>query len=211
MGRITVTGSAKKEFMPDKCRVSINIDSRKRKASEASKATGDRCELLLAELKKIGISPDKLEVSSDSIQRYTAYDSNKITYESSRQITACVDANIKAVNAVRGIIENGFDSVTLETNYYLSNADELRKELLKDAIADARSKAELMALATGCSITGIASANITDDPYDYYPLVDYASARMSVDGIDESRPLSNELTIDKITLSAVVKVVWRIE
>ena len=211
MGKITVMGNAKKDFMPDKCRVSLNITSRKRKASEASKAVGDQCELLLAKLKEIGISPDALEISDDSIERHTAYDSDKITFESNRQITACMDADIKGVNVVRSIIENGFDNVTLDTNYYLSNENELRKELLKDAIADARSKADLIAAAAGCSITGLISANAAEDPYGYHTLMEDDCRSIMVSGIDESRPLSNELTIDKIRLSAIVKVIWRVD
>ena len=62
---------------------------------------------------------------------------------------------MKIVNAIRALIETGFEDVTFVTKYTISNESELHKELLKEAIADSRSKAELLAESMGLKISAM--------------------------------------------------------
>ena len=213
MGKIMVVGKAERDYEADRCTIQLNISTIRDTAAEASSVSGEQCELLLSKLQDAGISPDQAEIREDAIDARIIYrqDTELTRYESRKCLRLFTEADMKTVNAIRGIIEEGFENVSFSTAYSVSNEAELNKELLTEAIADAREKAELLAGSMGHRIIGVDTANLSgeDDVYDMtlndeQPAVMYGMAK-------NSRALTDQLKPGRITLNARVKITWLLD
>ena len=212
MGKITVLGKAERLYEPDRCEIKLVISVKRNTASEASKVTGDQCELLLSKLKELGVSPENVEVSSDRIDKRSDYHSNETYYVSERSLSLKTSAEVKAVNAVRSVIETGFKDVSISTYYSVSNEDEINKQLFKEAVTDSRSKAEFLAETMGYHVTGIDSANLDGSERIYNASMEYMEQETSrLESCERERSLSNMLKVSQNTLNAEVEIVWVIE
>ena len=213
MGKIMVVGQAEHEYSPDICRIDLNFEITRKTASEASNVCTERCEQLLKKLKEeLGIDPSSIEQYSDRISRESDYHSNEVYYESRKSMCLYIPTNMRIVNTIRSIIGMGFEDVSFSTNYMVSNEEELNKELLKEAIADSRGRAELLAESMGLKITGVDSADLSgkEDVYDLTEESERGLVRykMSADGANS---FSDQLKPEQIELSSKVKIVWLVE
>ena len=93
----------------------------------------------------------------------------------------------------------------------ISNEREIHKELLKEAVADSRAQAEYFSKLMGQKIIGIETANISDgDDYDD-PIDPVRMYRRCLCDESSKRPLSDNLSIEKLKLDAEVNIVWLID
>ena len=209
MGKIMVVGKAEREYEANECSINLEIEVSRQTSSEASKVSSEQCEALLSKLQdELGINPSSVEIHYDRIDKRSSYNSNEISYESKKSLWLHIPADMKLVNAIRHIIETGFDDVSFTALYSVSNEAVLNKELFKEAIADSRAKADFLAESMGLKITGIDSANLSGDE-DVYDLteepVEIVRYLMSAAGASS---LSDQLKPNQVELSAEVKIVW---
>lgn len=209
MGKIMVVGKAEREYEANECSINLEIEVSRQTSSEASKVSSEQCEALLSKLQdELGINPSSIEIHYDRIDKRSSYKSNEISYESKKSFWLHIPADMKLVNAIRHIIETGFDDVSFTALYSVSNEAALNKELFKEAIADSRAKADFLAESMGLKITGIDSANLSGDE-DVYDLteepVEIVRYKMSAAGASS---LSDQLKPNQVELSAEVKIVW---
>lgn len=209
MGKIMVVGKAEREYEANECNINLEIEVSRQTSSEASKVSSEQCEALLSKLQdELGINPSSIEIHYDRIDKRSSYKSNEISYESKKSLWLHIPADMKLVNAIRHIIETGFDDVSFTALYSVSNEAALNKELFKEAIADSRAKADFLAESMGLKITGIDSANLSGDE-DVYDLteepVEIVRYKMSAAGASS---LSDQLKPNQVELSAEVKIVW---
>ena len=209
MGKIMVVGKAEREYEANECSINLEIEVSRQTSSEASKVSSEQCEALLSKLQdELGINPSSVEIHYDRIDKRSSYKSNEISYESKKSLWLHIPADMKLVNAIRHIIETGFDDVSFTALYSVSNEAALNKELFKEAIADSRAKADFLAESMGLKITGIDSANLSGDE-DVYDLteepVEIVRYLMSAAGASS---LSDQLKPNQVELSAEVKIVW---
>ena len=209
MGKIMVVGKAEREYEANECSINLEIEVSRQTSSEASKVSSEQCEALLSKLQdELGINPSSVEIHYDRIDKRSSYNSNEISYESKKSLWLHIPADMKLVNAIRHIIETGFDDVSFTALYSVSNEAVLNKELFKEAIADSRAKADFLAESMGLKITGIDSANLSGDE-DVYDLteepVEIVRYKMSAAGASS---LSDQLKPNQVELSAEVKIVW---
>ena len=211
MGKIMVIGKAEKEYTADLCDVFLEIEVSRKTSVEASRASTKQCEQLLKELKELGIDPSEIEISWDSIEKRSSYNSNEISYESKKCLDLRIPADMKLINSIRDIIETGFEDVSFGTRFAVSNEAELKRDLLKEAISDSRSKAKLLADSMDLKIVGIDSANLSGDD-DVYDLTDEEQADLvrykRCYGAGDIHMLTDLLTPDKVEIDAEVKIVW---
>ena len=209
MGKIMVVGKAEREYEANECNINLEIEVSRQTSSEASKVSSEQCEALLSKLQdELGINPSSIEIHYDRIDKRSSYNSNEISYESKKSLWLHIPADMKLVNAIRHIIETGFDDVSFTALYSISNEAVLNKELFKEAIADSRAKADFLAESMGLKITDIDSANLSGDE-DVYDLteepVEIVRYKMSAAGASS---LSDQLKPNQVELSAEVKIVW---
>ncbi len=182
-------------------------------AAEASKALSEQCEALLAKLKELGIEPDSIRIQNDRTERKSRYKTDEILYESNKDLWIEIPVEMKLINMIRGIVEDGFKNVSFLTFYSISNENELKEQLMKEAVSNSRAKAELLASAIGQRIIGVDSANLSGDE-DVCFLADDRDEEEEVYYMcqENSRyPLSDKLTPHEETVDTTVKIVWIIE
>ncbi len=221
MGKIMVTTRAEHNYEPDRCRLSLSVETKEKTAQKASASCREQCEQLLSKLSEIGFSPENIELTDDKIDERTDYKTDAVSYVSKRTLRLDTAADVRIANAVRDLIEEVADEVGLSTSYYLSNEDELRKELLKEAIAASRAKAELLAASENAKILGIYTANldgtekildITDEDDDEDDEDGDGDGFLSIMSISSEKPdnLSDKLKPGSTHLKAEIKIVWLI-
>ena len=213
MGKIMVTGKAEKEYAPDQCNIDLEVEVERKTSVEASRVATEHCEQLLKCLQDLGLDISKIEIEQDSISKRSSYNSDERHYEAKKYLQVRTAADMVLINKIRGVIETGFEDVSFSTDFCVSNEQELRRSLLKDAISDSRAKAELLAESMGCRITGIDTANLSGDE-DVYDLTDENAERFLCRRKDYGAGdilLLDQLTPSRVRLDAEVKIVWLLE
>lgn len=217
MGQIRIVGKAEHDYKPDLCNVDLVFQCKKRTADLASKYVNDQCEKLLAELVEKEFDLDNIKITLDYVDSETEYDyrgrsesnSKEIQYEAKRAIRLTVPADQRILNHIRDIIENGYKNITFSRKFFLSNEASLKKDLVKEAIADSKAQAEFLAESMGQKITGVDTANLSGRE-DYPEDIDIRMMKKCCCAPSE-RPLSDKLKADTIMLSAEVNIVWLID
>ncbi len=210
MAKINVNGSAEHEYQADRCEVTLSIQTRKDTSDKASNSVSKLVESILKRLGQLGIKPDDIRVILDNIRERSIYDSDDTSYGSERSICFCIPAEVKAVNLIREIIEDGFEDVALNTKYYLSNEKEAMRQLLKEAVEDSRARADVFAHAAGKEIAGIHTADVGSggwDKKDWDELEDERKPGFLMDAASKYE-LSDRMKPGMIRLKADVSIIW---
>ncbi len=150
MDTVTVTANSSVFEAPDMAQISFGVTSQGKTAEEAQKKNTEQVNKVLAQLEKSGI--DKKSIQTTYYNMYANYDyehDNAITgynvettlqvsdqkiEDAGKIITECVDAGVNNINNIE---------------YTCSKYDEKYQEALKNTIAEAKKKAEVLAEASG--------------------------------------------------------------
>lgn len=215
MGKIKVNGSAEKLYDPDMFVLSLEIRERGDSAAEATGCMREAVEDLLAELEKIGITAEYIRMEEDAVdERSRSYSGSEeiYWYVSRRRLTIRTKPDIEIVNAVRRIIADEESDITMDLEFVVSDMEEIRKQLLKEAVADAKAKAQLIAEAMDQELTGIESV----DTGETYYCVDEELETAAMDGmLAEAKGFSagersDDIKAKQIRISSQINIVWLI-
>jgi uncharacterized protein len=161
-----VTASASTQIKPDKVTVSLGVETTNTKAKAALAANSELMNKIINALKTAGVKQNETSTSSFSItpNRNYSVDTNQgnltgFTVSNSIQIDS---SNVNDTSEWVDIaVSSGANNVN-SIYFSLSDKklDEIKKELLKDAIGNAKEKADVAASALGHKIVGIRTASI---------------------------------------------------
>ena len=70
--------------------------------------------------------------------------------------------NMEFNNSIMTLIQEKQMNIDFEISYYLSNYEEIHRELMTEALADSKAKAELIATSMGQRIIGIDTLEMSD-------------------------------------------------
>ena len=217
MGKILVQGKAERQYEADICFINFEITTDHSDSSAATKEADEIMEELLHALEQINIPPECFTITENRTWRTSNYDNkNKEGYISTRRLKLRTASNMVLVNDIREVIGNGFPKVAVSVGYLLSNERKLRKELFQEAIRDSRERAEMMAAAVGCKVTGLDTARLSDGDFDIDDIEDLADSesdhvyRHQMLARDTGR-YADRLSTEKKELSAEVNIVWLTE
>lgn len=161
-----VTGSATTQTKPDKVTVSLGVETTNAKAKTALAANSELMNKIINALKIAGVSENETSTSSFTITPNRDYTIDKdlgklvgFTVSNSIQIDSY---NVNDSSEWIDIsVASGANNVN---NIYFSVSDKklegIKNELLKEAIGNAREKADIAASTLGLEITGIKTINI---------------------------------------------------
>jgi hypothetical protein len=182
---VSTSGTATVKVDPDKVSVTIGVEKRGETAAEASAANAELVEKVLSALRELGISDDQMSTNWYSV--YPVYDwksppcieiypqpldcnpKNEITgYTASNSVTVTLDADKDIGSVIDAAVAAGATNVN-GAYFFVSTErqEEIRSGLIKDAIDNARSRAEKAAEAVNMEITGVKSINLNDV---YFPV-----------------------------------------
>ena len=174
---ISATGNAELTVKPDMISVFAASQARDNSSSIAQQKVLDISERFVAELEKLGISEDDIELSNYNVYEdfdWSSSERKSIGFIASQSITV----KLKDFNKTSGVIKAATTAGALISgiNYELSieKQNEYKARALKEAGADAKIKAESLASGFGRNLGRLVSVQSQDYGYVPYPL--YAKA-----------------------------------
>lgn len=203
---ITVTGSARVEAKADKAVWPLNAEFVASTQSVAVDKVGVAVDGLVKYLVNDGIPNEAIEFGSVSAYPQEEFvngaSTGRITsYRASRSVTVRSE-NVELVRKLStnlgSLLETGINVSNYGPQFYVSKLSELRPELLKQAMEDAKVRAEAIVSATGGSVGNVMS--VRSGPFQV----------TSPDSVDTSSGgYYDTQTIDK-TITSTVTVMFKV-
>lgn len=187
---VTTSGTATTDVQPDRFTVTVGVETNGTTAQEAASANADLIAQVIAALKELGVADDQISTSSYSV--FPVYEQRQPTevcimiyppppeclpgqeitgYRASNSISVTLDADgaIEAGQVIDAAVEAGANTVS-GAYYFISSEmqQEVRGELIAEAIASARQRADIAAEAVGMEVSGVHSINLNDV---YFPVL----------------------------------------
>jgi uncharacterized protein len=181
---VTTSGTATTNVKPDKFTVTVGVESNGTTAEEAASANADLIAQVIEALKDLGIADE--EISTSSYSAYPVYQTMEplticpmiyplppecqpqqviVGYKAVTSISVTLDADgqVDAGKVIDEAVQAGASSVS-GAYYFLSSElqEQVRDELIADAIESARHRADIAAEAVGMEIGGVKSINLND-------------------------------------------------
>lgn len=206
-GQITVTGEGRVASEPDMASISLGVVSEAETASAAMEETSDRANAIITALAEQGIEERDMQTSDLSLSPIWAEDrtqQDRITREIVG-FSASTDLRVRVrdldtlgtvMDAVLQVGANNFRGLSFGLQDPEPVADEARRE----AVADARRKAELLAEAAGVTLGGITSIREGGSNNYEPPMMEAAMMR-------DSGPVAR----GEVNTTAQVTIVWELQ
>jgi uncharacterized protein len=171
---ISVTGTGSVEAAPDMATLMIGVTTQAETAAEALAANTEATNAVIARLTASGVAARDMQTSNLSINpNWTGYDSSTPTiagYVASNMLTVRVRALETTGTILDAAVTDGANTLNGLT-FGLADPEPAYNEARKEAVADARAKAELLATAAGVKlgpVLSIADQGAMTDPAPMY-------------------------------------------
>jgi len=191
---ITVSGLAERKVVPDEAHVQVNLNAQDKDMAKARAAHQQKLAKLMELVKKAGIDEKKVATQSSTVQPVYTYvndakGNNQRVFQGYR-VQTNLDITVPDTAKLGGLMDSissaGFEAGAntewgnlLSVYYTLSSPDKLRDEMLTQAIANAKAKAERMASAAGASLGDVYQINEQGTPQ-FQPIMAMARAPMAM-------------------------------
>jgi uncharacterized protein YggE len=153
---ITVNGTGSVTTVPDRATFSFGADARAATAKAAISQANDAADAVVAALKKAGVAAADLQTSQISLDPQTTDDGTRVTgYVASSSVTATTSV-ANAGSLVDAAVGAGATSVS-GPSLSRADTDALYADALTQAVADARTKAQALAAASGLTLGTVRS------------------------------------------------------
>jgi uncharacterized protein len=152
--RITVTGNGTVNATPDRASFDFGVTTQASTAKGALSKNAEQARAIVDALKKAGVAASDIQTTEVSLWPQTSSDGNQIVgYQASNSVavTAPLGQSGDLVDAAVSAGANNVSGPNLDT----SDKSSLYDDALKQALADAKGKAEAIATASGLTITGV--------------------------------------------------------
>jgi hypothetical protein len=173
---ITVTGTGTVEAVPDIATLSIGVTTQGESAAEALSANSAALDAVMARLTAAGVAAPDMQTSNLSLNpNWTGYDSSSITGPT---IAGYVASNILTIRlrqldglgaVLDAAVADGANTLNGLT-FGLADPKPVLDEARKEAVADARARAELLATAAGVTLGRVISISEGVAPSDPAPM-----------------------------------------
>ncbi len=193
---VSMSGTATSHVKPDRVTVTVGVETSGPTAEEAASQNADLVAAVIAALKELGIDESQMSTSQYSIYPQYSYkdlvnacrvmegypippecyvETEITSYKASSSIsvTLDVDGDVGAGQAIDAAVGAGANTVS-GAYFFVSSEkqEEVRGSLIKDAIDNARSRADKAAEAVGMQVTGVKSLSLNDVSFPvFYDLV----------------------------------------
>lgn len=155
--QISVSGSGETRIRADTAVISLGVNARDKDVLKAQQQVNDAIAAIRKALMDQGVKEEN--INTEFINIYAMYD-----YQDDREKLAAYNASstlaikVTEMENVGSLIDLCFAAGANTLNgvsFTASDTEEAEAEALKDAVADAKKKAEILAEASGLKITGI--------------------------------------------------------
>jgi uncharacterized protein YggE len=153
---ITVHGTGTASTVPDRATFTFGVDTKRKTAADASEANNRQMREVIATLKAAGVADEDIQTSQISL--YPDYDesgSEPLGYQATSSVAVIVSL-AKAGAALEAAVGAGANQVD-GPSLTKADTDKLYDDALRAAVADARSRAEVLAAAAGVKVGEVSS------------------------------------------------------
>lgn len=169
---ITVTGMAERKVVPDEAHLNVNLNSMEVQLGTAKAAHDAKLNKLMAIVRGAGIEEKKIATQSSSTQPIYTYENDAQGnsqrlfkgYRVQTNLDVTVTDTSKLADLMDQISGAGFEKGAntewgeLMSMYFtISNPEQVKEEMLVDAVANAKAKAQRLANAAGASLSRVYS------------------------------------------------------
>lgn len=154
---ITVSGAGSVTAVPDRASFTFGVETRGKTAVQTLADNSAAIAKVIAALKASGVAAADLQTSQVSLSPRTSEDGTTIVgYVASNVVTASLRELGRAGAVVDAAVSAGANTVS-GPSLSRTDQDELYRNALRAALADARSKAQVIAAASGVSLGRVLS------------------------------------------------------
>ena len=214
MGAITVTGFAKRSVAYDRMIITVTFHAWAKTTDQVLTEIESQSEKFLQILKDEGFGIKSIQMKNTDLDEKKNNGSDKsfdISVSGSKSLLLDSPLNMKVINGIQDVIKENKMDASFSVSFYLSDTEELHRELLKEAIEDSRKKAEIIAESVGEKVIGIEEAQNGErimgsikkrgGEENYYDIMTIFSRRKS---------LSAELAALQTEEKEIIEIVWTI-
>lgn len=205
---ISVVGNSTVTMVPDQAVVNASIVTTASSASQAVSENNKRYEAIVAAIQRTGVKRDDITLAYYNVNYVprpnpmppnpSPYD--RYGYTVSRSFAVKVRAMDRAGAVVDAATSAGATNID-GVSFGLANPESARVKATRNAVADARAKAEELASAAGLHITGIQSMQVEGAPGIVRPM-------MMAKAAGPAQPEPTEFDAGNVTVTANVTVVF---
>ena len=205
---ITVNGSGEVRVSADTAVISLGVNARDKDVLKAQQQVNEAIAEIRTELLNQGVEEEN--ITTEYINIYAVYD-----YQNGEELLAAYNASntlaVKVTNmdSVGALIDAAFTAGANTLNgisFSASDTTEAESEALKKAVEDARTKAEILAQASGLRITGIQTIS-ENGVYSYENSVGNYNAKM----MDMAESAGTVVQAAKMIVNASVNITFTAE
>lgn len=205
---LTVAGSAESKEKNQIAKFSAGVNAAKDNRDEAIKEVNTKIAAITQGAKDFGIDPSDIITQSMSVNQYQeSYYDNGVQKQRPGQwnVSNTIEVTLRDVNragALADILSKSGATNVYGPNFQLDTSKKAADKLMEEAIADARTKAEVVAKAIGATLGEAISVTEGYQTSGIYPM-----ARMDFGGGGGGMPAESGTT----TISKSVTVVWELQ
>lgn len=203
---ISVTGEGKIKVIPDEAIITLGVENSGKEATEVKRLNDETVDKVLKVIKNHKILPTDFQTDNVSLYKNYDYNSKKYNYQASQTITIHLKDLKKYDALMMDLVETGINRIQ-GVNFKSSKIKELETQARKDAMLDAKKKAEdyvsVLNQKVGKAIT------ISDNTQTHYPQPMYKTYAMA-EASDASMNRET-LAIGEIEITASVSVSFVLE
>lgn len=208
MGKLTIRGKASMNCTYDLITLEIEFYKDGNTANAAMDTVLTQCESFLSYLNSHSVPIHQISMSHDEVERHYDEDNAEYYYTASRKIVIRMSFDMSFINMILDHIRQQDYDIAIESTYELSNEREIHDELIKQAVANSKHRAEAIAATVGKKIIGIKSVSMNTYSEDSVRYCDM----LAPDSLNFEKPksldLSNQLAANSTTESESVDVEW---
>lgn len=154
---ITVTGTGSATGVPDQAQFSFGVTTTGSTADQALEANSSVMNEVIDALRGAGVAEEDLQTQQVSVfPRFSEDGRSIVSWTASNSVSALVRDIEQAGEVIDAAVDAGANQIS-GPFLTISDTDELTKQALEGAMADAQSKAQAIADAAGVTLGGIVS------------------------------------------------------
>lgn len=202
MSKISVQGTAEKEFAVDMFKISITIHASASSSGEAIVSGKKKTEQFLCLMKdKLGIEAECFKLEADSVREN--YGGNP-SYLYTKAVSIDIAAELSALSAMTALLGE-LTNVTYNVDFDLSDYPDKEKQVIEAAIGNSREKAEIIACSLGKTIQGVDTVHLEYAANGAYRTLARAAS------MDDCADLETKLKNPTKTISKSISIDWIVE
>lgn len=207
---VTTSGMATVKMAPDRAWVTVGIEARAPKSQDAQKKAAVVMQAIQAQLKALGIPDNAIRTISFNLNADWDYTNNKRVlrgYVVSNMVEVKVDDITKVGDVLDRSISAGGNAIH-GVRWDLQNRERVDRDALRQAVEDAKQRAEVSVAAAGARLGPV--MRINEQRSDYSPRMDMMMMQRGAVAAAPAPPPETMISPGEIELRAMVTVTFSI-